>query len=89
MEVNISFDLSLPEGYTNLPVPIMLARGYKRAFVVQCFENLEMQGFGTFERGSQGRGKVGKFMPNDNCPITFDMTFQKKNPGRPKKMRAE
>jgi hypothetical protein len=83
------FDLSLPGGYIELPIPLLLARGYKKPNIVACFEELERRGFGKFDRGSQGRSKVGRFIPNETCPIEFAIDFQIKSPGRPKKMRSE
>jgi len=89
MQETINFDLSLPEDWDELPIPLMLARGYRRQHVVSCFEKLQELGYGKFERGSQGRGNVAKFVPNNKCPNEYSMFFTKKKRGRPRKVIEE
>lgn len=85
-KVNITFNLRLPSGSDKLELPLMLARGYKRQKIVELFEHLQEKGYGNFFRGNQGRGNVGMFTPNDNCPNEYTMEFVLKKTGRPKKV---
>ena len=86
MQYNVEFDLQLPINQKELQMPLLLARGYNKANVIECFTDLERNGYGTFIRGSRGKGKFGKFIPNDNCPKQYYMSFEAKRRGRKRKM---
>jgi len=87
--INITFDLTLPAGSEEIPIPLMLARGYNKQKSLELFEKLQEEGFGSFFRGKQGRGNVGSFTPNEKCPTEYTMTFIIKKKGRPKKLLEE
>ena len=80
------FNLALPFNQKELPIPLMLARGYSKPDVIACFEILEASDFGIFDRGAQGRGNVGKFIPNEKFPQEYMIEFDIKKPGRPKRL---
>ena len=63
----------------------MLARNYTKNDIITCFEQLQMDGFGTFDRGSHGKGHFGKFIPNDKLLQEYIVAFEIKKRGRPKK----
>ena len=84
--MSITFDLKLPAYSEEIQIPLMLARGYDKVKIIELFERLQVEGYGEFFRGKQGRGNVGKFTPNDKCPEEYTMTFIIKKKGRPKKL---
>lgn len=76
--LNITFDLRKSPGLDYLPVPLIVARGYGKNEVVECFKKLQELGFGEYKTGSQGRGNVGKFFFNEKCPESISLDFTKK-----------
>lgn len=82
----VIFNLQLPHKQNELPIILMLARNYTRDDIVACFDDLEKNGFGKFDRGSRGKGHFAKFIPNDKMPQEYKMTIYVKPQGRPKKI---
>ena len=85
-KIEITFNLKLSAASNKIEIPLMLARGYPKLKVIELFSKLEEEGYGEFFRGTQGRGNVGCFTPNEKCPEEYTMTFILKNKGRPKKI---
>jgi len=85
----VSFDLTLPAESKEILASLMLARGYSQKHVLYCFQQLQDNGMGEFDRGSQGRGRVAKFIPNENCPGEICIEFEVKKKGRPRKTRED
>ena len=83
---SLTFDLTLPYEQTEIPVSLLVAKGNTKDDAIACFEELESMNYGIFDRGTQGRGKMGKFIPNENCPNKYEMTISVKKKGRPKKL---
>lgn len=54
-----------------IPVPYLVAKGYKKSVVDAAFTELEVFEFGVFNRGKRGRANVGIFYPNDTCPLYY------------------
>lgn len=80
----VNFNLTLPYNQKELPISLMLARGYTKQDIIACFSCLEKCGFGIFDHGSQGKGHFGKFIPNDKIPQEYIISFEIKKRGRPK-----
>ena len=80
----VKFNLTLPFNQNELPISLMLARGYSKSDIVSCFVELENNNFGVFDRGSQGKGHFGKFIPNGKIPQEYSLIFEVKKKGRPK-----
>lgn len=87
--VTVTFNISLNIASKEITTPLMLARGYEKKRILELFERLQEEGFGDFDRGTQGRGNVAKFIPNDICPTEYTMDFVLKKRGRPKKLLEE
>lgn len=81
----VRFDLTPPLNQKEISIALLLARSYYKSDIVACFEELEKNGFGKFDRGSHGKGNFGKFIPNETAPKIYDMIFVVKKKGRPKK----
>ena len=85
-EREVKFNLALPYNQSKLPISLMLARGYLKPDIIACFEELQNNNFGAFDRGSQGKGHIGTFIPNDLMPQEYSIVFEIKKRGRPKQL---
>lgn len=74
----INFDLRLPYGRNDLPVDLMIARQYNKQHILLCFEELSKIGFGDYIKGTQGRNNCARFIPNKNCPQTYELRLKPK-----------
>jgi hypothetical protein len=63
---------------------MLFIRGYSRKDIVLLFEELEKKGYGTFNRGSRGRARMGFFEFKESIE-EYTLTIIKKKVGRPKK----
>lgn len=63
----------------------MLELGYCRDEITSLFKALAEKSFGQHIPGRKGRNGTEKFIPNDLCPESFEMVFNK----RPKSNKVE
>ena len=56
----------------------MVELGYCRDEISILFQKLAQASFGQHILGKRGRNGVEKFIPNDLCPDTFELTFNKR-----------
>jgi len=85
----VIFNLNLSFNQKELSIALMLARNYAKQDIIDCFVELEKNNFGIFNRGSQGKGHFGKFIPNDKMPQEYSIDFLIKKRGRPKTLIKE
>ena len=82
----IDFDLSKPLHCNKISSLLLIARGYNKVDILALFEKMQSCNLGVFDRGKRGRGCVSEFIPNENCPETYSMTFEISKRGRKKRM---
>lgn len=56
----------------------MIELGYYRDEISVLFQKLQQASFGQHVLGKRGRNGVEKFVPNDLCPDTFEVIFDKR-----------
>jgi len=88
-DIKVIFNIAPHATSKEITIDLMLARGYEKKKALDLFIKLQEEGFGIFDKGKQGRGKVAKFIPNDKCPTEYTMIFVLKKRGRPKKKLEE
>ena len=61
-----------------MTMPQMVLLHYGRHEVEALFQTLQNDGFGEYIKGARGRNGCAKFIANDKCPETYEISFQQK-----------